>query len=101
MLMCRTDAQIIYMVCSGAGDAFITRYWPFLRKAVALKRLRLLVADTKPLRQLADEKVQQAQMVGEEVASVSLRKLYDDFISNVMTKGELSSLRLPNWRLAS
>jgi predicted dehydrogenase len=78
MLMCRTGAQEVYVVCVGVGDAFITRYWPTLRLYATQRRLRLLVADRKPLDELVEEKIGQAAQSGEQKSAEKLRNVYEE-----------------------
>src|SRR5689334_19045866 len=76
MLMAKTRAQILQIVCIGAGDAFIERYWPKLRGEVALGRISLLVADNSPLDQLKAKKVRMARNAHEDQAADRLEMLY-------------------------
>jgi len=96
MLMCQTEAQIIYVVCVGAGDAFINRYWPILRRYVAQKRLNLLLCDQKPLEELAKEKVQQAKGGGEEQAANILSERYEELIRSVNGESDVRYLNVNN-----
>lgn len=80
MLMCQSEAQIIYVVCVGAGDGFINRYWPILRRHIAREGLNLMVADQQVLEKLARENVQQAEESGEKQAANVLRQRYDELI---------------------
>lgn len=56
MSICKTDARLLHVVCVGAGDAFIDRYWPTLRRELARKRVVLTVADNMPLDELLAKK---------------------------------------------
>jgi len=89
MLQCHHGAQTIYAVCVGAGDAFINRYWPVLRMAVARKRLHLLVADEHPLEALRSGKTQQAEQSGEQEAAKNLARGYEELMSDVKGKGDV------------
>ena len=82
MLMCKTEAQVIYVVCVGAGDAFINRYWPILRMRAALGSLKLLVADEEPLRELVQSKVSDAKASGEQLAASRLEQRYKEFVDD-------------------
>jgi len=57
MLKCRSTNPKIGVTVVGAGDAFINRYWPTLRKHVSNNKIVLSIADTKGLKALAADKV--------------------------------------------
>lgn len=78
MLMCETGGQSIYLVCVGAGDAFINRYLPTLLRYVNWEKLRLLVADEKPLQKIIEERVGQALQSGDKGAAEELRQKYEE-----------------------
>jgi hypothetical protein len=82
MLMCKTGGQFIYLVCVGAGDAFINRYFPTLRMYVNQNKLRLLVADEKPLERIIQERVGQA-LRSDKKAADNLKEKYEEFASYV------------------
>lgn len=65
MLMASKSCQQIAVCCVGAGDAFF-RYWPKLREQVTRRRIRLTIADVKPLAQLHQERVGEARKAGRE-----------------------------------
>ncbi len=95
-LMCSTEAQVINAVCVGAGDAFINRYWPILRRYVALGHLKLLVADEKPLIQVSQESVEKATISGETEAAESLRRQYEELGDWTTANGDVLFIDVTN-----
>ena len=97
MLMCRTEAQIVHVVCIGAGDAFISRYWPTLRReASGRKRLQLTVADVDELEKLAANRVEKAEQSDDKRAATDLRALYNQLIEDVKDGSPVKYVNLNN-----
>jgi len=84
MYTCKTEAQFVHIVCVGAGDAFLKRYWPHLQTSLAHNFVKLTVADRFPLTELMDKKI----TVATEDPSIQdgvkeLRRLYREFTEHV------------------
>jgi predicted dehydrogenase len=80
MRLCQTQnqpqRQRISVVCLGAGDAFINRYWPTLVPLVIKEFVHLVVADNGPLDEVIRTKVTSAIDAGRESAAKQLERNY-------------------------
>lgn len=85
MRNCRNEqCQLIHVVTVGCGDAFITRYWPTLRKHVNQGLVILTVADQEPLESLARRKIDLAKNAPDEgKAAQRLEREYNNLLRMV------------------
>lgn len=85
MLLCSHRNQRVSVVCVGAGDAFITRYWPELMKLVNFDFIHLTVADYGLLADLAKRKVDAARKANDQSAK-KLEEGYDQLDTMIRTQ---------------
>lgn len=68
MNACRASQKyrMVSVIVNGCGDAFITRYWPYLQQLVLQGAIKLTVVDLFPLSRLIEEKLKLAEQSGEK-----------------------------------
>ena len=94
MTICRTKAQIVHVVCVGAGDAFINRYWPVFRRCIGQERIFLTLADIMPLDQLIEERIRLAKDSDEPEAEKKIKDHYHNLkkhIENQNLRGQINN----------
>jgi|GEM_PF-2585146 len=94
MHICRTEAQLLSVVCVGAGDAFINRYWPTLEMQANRGRLKLTVADQCALDSLGASKSTDPKPQGLQARLDRLRKSYDSFAARASANAGVKYLDL-------
>ncbi len=92
MKICKTNSKILNVVCIGAGDVFINRYWLPLEKYITRGvdseyhekrvKIKLLVCDQLPLEELVRDRAKEAEKLSKK-AENKIKNAYENFVNQI------------------